>query len=120
MNDPNPETSDPKAVTNLLLNLEDGGNMGAYHVTVELTYTQNVSNHEDPDDSDTGSSQTQQLLAESGEGEGGEEGADPAPVILTYTIYASIKCVRGDVSDRDAQYYVVEATYPSVSFSTTE
>lgn len=99
--------------------------MGAYHVTVELTYTQNVPNHEDvgtedPDDSDTGSSQTQQLLAESGEGEGGEEGADPAPVIVTYTVHVSIKCMRGDVSDRDAQYYVMETTYPSVSFSTTE
>lgn len=116
----------PAGVTELVLNLNDGGNLGAYHLTVTLTYTQNIPDAGDVDDemgddtdldvsgSDSEGSQSSgeqestgepALLSESEESQ--------APIILTYSIHATIKCVRGDATDRDAQYYVIETTYPN-------
>ncbi|MDD7642462.1 MAG: hypothetical protein PUK75_08310 [bacterium] len=145
----------PVGVKELVLNLDDGGNLGPYHLTVTLTYTQNISDSEDiktpdVDDSDNSGSSDQETQEPSGGTETSGETETPSvpetsdeseslqesqvteevlllgeaatlseseepktPIILTYSIHAAIKCVRGDATDRDAQYYVVETTYPN-------
>lgn len=150
-----------EGVTELILNLNDGGKLGAYHMTVTLTYTQNISDSEDiktpdGDDSDNSGSSDQETQEPSGGTETSGETETPSvpetsdeseapqesqvteevlllgeaatlseseepktPIILTYSIHAAIKCVRGDATDRDAQYYVIETTYPNAITITT-
>lgn len=111
-------SSESAAVSELLMNMDDEAALGDYHVTVALTYSVNVADDEGGDEGEEGDDQDPNLGGEagSGEGPGPTAGEDPGASGTTYSIQATVKCVRGDGSDRDAQYYVIETVYPAVSF----
>ncbi|MGN0151750.1 MAG: hypothetical protein ACI39Q_04685 [Wujia sp.] len=131
VNDADDETSGSDAVTELVLNLDDDNATGAYNLTATLTYTLNVTDDEggdegsdeDDQDDDTKGGTTGN---EGNKGNANEPSDTPADIPDntagngSYSIKAVIKCMRGDGTDRDVQYYVVETTYPSVSMSKSE
>lgn len=90
--------------------------MGDYHLTVELTYLPydtggGETDPEDKDDSDTEEATVETI-------ETTTETTPASPAAISYMVHASIKCVRGDGTDRNAQYYVMESDYPNVSLTT--
>ena len=127
------DVENPDAVSELVLNLDDSSTLSDYHLSVTLTYSLNAADDEegdggddedDQDDSlsendvDSGNQQNgkQNNQQNKGNQNGSGEGTNPADAVATYTVDAVITCMRGDGNDRDTQYYVLETSYPAVSF----
>ena len=139
--EPNDEEN-PDAVSEIVLNLDEASTMSDYHLHVALTYSLNAADDEEGDggddeddqdhslsgnDVDSGNQQQnnqqnsqQNHQSNSKQNNGNQnntgEGTNSENAVATYTIDAVITCMRGDGSDRDPQYYVLETSYPAVSF----
>ncbi len=131
------DEENPDAVSELILNLDDSSTLSDYHLSVTLTYSLNAADDEEGDggededdqddslsgnDADSGNQQNgkqnnqQNNRQNEGNQNGSGEGTDPNDAVATYTVNALITCMRGDGNDRDTQYYVLETSYPAVSF----
>lgn len=89
--------ADSTGLTELKLNLDDGGTIGAYRLSVTLTYTQNgvYGGTIDAEDADHS-----------------EDDTGDGTITVLHTVHATIKCIRGNETDRDVQYYVMESDHP--------
>lgn len=139
------DVTNPDAVSELVLNLDDSATLSDYHLRVTLTYSLNAADDEEGDGGDDEDDQDNSLSGndiDSGNQQNGKqnnqqnsqqnnqqnnkqkkenqneagEGTNSENAVATYTIDAVITCMRGDGSDRDSQYYVLETSYPAVSF----
>lgn len=134
------DEENPDAVSEIVLNLDDASTMSDYHLRVVLTYSLNAADEEgdggdDEDDQDNslsgndvdsgnqqnGKQNNQQNSQQNNQQNSGNqneagEGTNSENAVATYTVDAVISCMRGDGSDRDSQYYVLETSYPAVSF----
>lgn len=131
------DEENPDAVSELILNLDDSSTLSDYHLSVTLTYSLNAADDEEGDggededdqddslsgnDADSGNQQNgkqnnqQNNRQNEGNQNGSGEGTDPNDAVATYTVNALITCMRGDGNDRDTQSYVLETSYPAVSF----
>ena len=127
----------PDAVSELILNLDASSTMSDYYLSVTLTYSLNAADDEEGDGGDDEDDQDDSLSendVDSGNQQNGKqnnqqnnrqnggnqnesgEGTNPNDAVSTYTVDAVITCMRGDGGDRDSQYYVLETSYPAVSF----
>lgn len=134
MDEEEPEDAEnPDAVSELVLNLDDSSALSDYHLSVTLTYSLNAADDEESgggddeddqddtlsgNDADSGNQQNGKQNNQQNKGTQNEsgEGTDSENVVATYTVNALITCMRGDGNDRDTQYYVLETSYPAVSF----
>lgn len=134
MDEEEPEDAEnPDAVSELVLNLDDSSALSDYHLSVTLTYSLNAADDEESgggddeddqddtlsgNDADSGNQQNGKQNNQQNKGTQNEfgEGTDSENEVATYTVNALITCMRGDGNDRDTQYYVLETSYPAVSF----
>ena len=134
MDEEEPEDAEnPDAVSELVLNLDDSSALSDYHLSVTLTYSLNAADDEESgggddeddqddtlsgNDADSGNQQNGKQNNQQNKGTQNEsgEGTDSENVVATYTVNALITCMRGDGNARDTQYYVLETSYPAVSF----
>ena len=136
------DEKNPDAVSEIVLNLDEASTMSDYHLHVALTYSLNAADDEEGDGGDDEDDQDHSLSgndvasgnqqqnnqqnsqqnhqSNSKQNNGNQnntgEGTNSENAVATYTIDAVITCMRGDGSDRDPQYYVLETSYPAVSF----
>lgn len=135
------DEENPDAVSEIVLNLDEASTMSDYHLRVALTYSLNAADDEEGDGGDDEDDQDHSLSGndvDSGNQQNGKqnnqqnsqqnnqqnsgnqneagEGTNSENAVATYTVDAVITCMRGDGSDRDSQYYVLETSYPAVSF----
>lgn len=135
------DEENPDAVSELILNLDDSSTLSDYHLSVTLTYSLNAADDEEGDggddeddqddsvsenDADSGNQQNgkqnnqqnnqQNKKQNNGNQNSSGEGTNPENAVSTYTVDAVITCMRGVGGDRDSQYYVLETSYPAVSF----
>lgn len=111
------------SVKELVLNLDDSESTGDYDLSVKLTYSVNTV-EDDESETETDDDDQDDMETKSGAGDDDsripvpgrtDENADRNPGNGTYRITASIRCVRGTVSDRDARSYTIETVYPAVT-----
>lgn len=119
----------PGTVSELTLNLGDEGALGDYNLTVTLTYSLNIAEDDGSGEEDEDDDQDNNLTDGTGEESGvpetnpggsqaGGTGSEPGTAEagnVTYSIKAFIRCMRGDGTDRDVQFYTIETIYPAVS-----
>lgn len=118
-----PDTEEEKspaanAVTELLLDLDDGDALGEYQISVTLTYSLNLADDDGSSEGDEKDDQDQDPSGQEGglpAGNPNGEGKQSEAGNGSYAVKASICCTRGDKKDRDAQSYTIEAEYPAVS-----
>lgn len=111
-------------VSELVLKLDAGQALKNYNVYVTLTYNLNVVDDEGEGDGDEDDDQDEDLSGGKPSGNNPENSGylnnsnassnDNPPGNGTYSIKASIKCIRGSEEDRDAQSYTIETVYPAV------
>lgn len=123
------ETPGTAGVVQLPLHLDTQGETGDYRVSVVLTYSVNTSEDEGGDeDGDDNDDQDHELNGTSVYGSdagtvrikaaGSTSPADPPQdePTVSYSIKSVIRCMRGDGTNRDTQYYEIETTFSSVTF----
>lgn len=112
----NPSKTD--AVSELVLSMDDNGASGDYNVTITLTYSLNSAGDDgddDGDDDDQDEDIKNKKLTEETYSEAVPDTKEGEQEKKSYSIKATIQCVRGDETDRDTQLYTIEMVYPSVS-----
>lgn len=119
------DTQPVNMVSELELRLDAGASTGDYSVIVFLSYSLNLA---DDDGSDEGNEDDDQddnpkgdesanvsNIANNAESSGEENSTSGNN---SYSIRLTVKCVRGDASDKDVQSYTIETIYPAVSMKT--
>lgn len=112
------EDMQPGAVKELMLDLTDNHAEG-YNVVVALSYEISESEESDEpgegEDDDDQDDDLKNIDGKKGANYSLKEEPDDQAGNGSYTIIAKIKCVRGDLSDSDAQMYEIEKTYQGVT-----
>lgn len=111
------ETMQSGAFRELKLNMDDSCKPGDYNLSVTLTYSLNVQ-EDDENETEAGRDDQDEDFGNTGvtnpdPGLGGS--TEPPAGNGTYCINASVKCERGEMSERDVQYYVIDMIYPAVA-----
>lgn len=109
-------------VSELRLTLDDGNALGDYNLSVTFTYSLNLpdddgggeGDEKDDQDNDSDDNGMEEGNGQNSSEDPGESNGEPAGN-GTYSIKATIKCMRGNGADRDEQYYIIETIYPAVS-----
>ena len=92
------------------------------NLSVTFTYSLNLpdddgggeGDEKDDQDNDSDDNGMEEGNGQNNSEDPGESNGEPAGN-GTYSIKATIKCMRGNGADRDVQYYTIETIYPAVS-----
>lgn len=117
-----PDAIESDVVSELSMTVDSNDQTGDYHIQVTFTYEYNLPDDDDDeggggkddqDDQDLGSESGKSQQTQTNNSSTSEPGQPAGNG--SYTVWATVKCMRGSESDRDVQFYEMKSEFAAVT-----